>query len=149
MIIVDGTRTILHWGRIDEYIETNRLDLTLAGYDPVAIDAVSAKILGINPNLSVSSYGLSGMDLEPQISAESNWRHHKIERMNRRISKQLNVSPSLPILNSSLLGSPSIPQRQEPPYIQKRRLPPPVCTVGLAHLQLRIFPQHSSSSHHE
>jgi len=49
MVIVDGTRTILHWGRIDEYLETNQLDLTLAGFDPVAIDAVSAKILGINP----------------------------------------------------------------------------------------------------
>jgi len=49
MVIVDGTRTILHWGRIDEYLETSQLDLTLAGFDPVAIDAVSAKILGINP----------------------------------------------------------------------------------------------------
>jgi len=49
MIIVDGTRTILHWGRIDEYLETKKLDLTLAGFDPVAIDTVSAKILGINP----------------------------------------------------------------------------------------------------
>ena len=49
MVIVDGTRTILHWGRIDEYLETKQLNLTLAGFDPVAIDAVSAKILGINP----------------------------------------------------------------------------------------------------
>jgi len=49
MVIVDGTRTILHWGRIDEYLETSQLDLTLAGLDPVAVDAVSAKILGLNP----------------------------------------------------------------------------------------------------
>lgn len=49
MVIVDGTRTILHWGMIDQYLETHQLDLTLAGFDPVAIDAVSAKILGIDP----------------------------------------------------------------------------------------------------
>jgi len=49
MVIVDGTRTILHWGRIDEYLETRRLDLTLAGFDPVAVDTVSAKIFGLNP----------------------------------------------------------------------------------------------------
>jgi len=49
MVVVDGTRTILHWGRIDEYLETKQLDLTLVGFDPVAVDAVSARILGIDP----------------------------------------------------------------------------------------------------
>ena len=49
MVIVDGSHTILHWGKIDEYLETRSLSLTLAGFDPVAVDAVSAKILGLNP----------------------------------------------------------------------------------------------------
>ena len=49
MVIVDGTRTILHWGIIDEYLETHRLNLTIAGYDPVAVDTISAMVLGLNP----------------------------------------------------------------------------------------------------
>ena len=36
MVIVDGTRTILHWGRVDQYLETHEMDLTIAGFDPVA-----------------------------------------------------------------------------------------------------------------
>jgi uncharacterized protein (DUF362 family) len=49
MVIVDGTRTILHWGMVDEYLETHQLNLTIAGFDPVAVDAVSSKLLGIDP----------------------------------------------------------------------------------------------------
>jgi len=49
MVIVDGTSTILHWGMVDEYLETHQLNLTIAGFDPVAVDAVSSKVLGIDP----------------------------------------------------------------------------------------------------
>ncbi|MDH5439686.1 MAG: DUF362 domain-containing protein [Candidatus Bathyarchaeota archaeon] len=49
MVIVDGTCTILHWGMVDEYLETHQLNLTIAGFDPVAVDAVSSKVLGIDP----------------------------------------------------------------------------------------------------
>jgi len=49
LVVVDGTYTILHWGMIDQHLETVRLDLALAGFDPVAVDAVSSRILGINP----------------------------------------------------------------------------------------------------
>ena len=49
MVVVDGTYTTLHWGMIDQYMERSRLDLTIAGYDPVAVDSVSAKLLGIDP----------------------------------------------------------------------------------------------------
>jgi len=39
------------WGPpLEDFKETFRLNLTLAGFDPVAIDTVSAKILGINPS---------------------------------------------------------------------------------------------------
>jgi len=52
LIVVDGTYTTLHIGPrpIEDYKETARLDLTLAGFDPVAVDTVSAKILGIDPS---------------------------------------------------------------------------------------------------
>jgi len=49
MVVVDGTCTILHWGMVDEYLETHQLNLTIAGFDPVAVDAVSSKVLGIDP----------------------------------------------------------------------------------------------------
>jgi len=49
MVIVDGTCTILHWGMVDEYLETHQLNLTIAGFDPVAVEAVSSKVLGIDP----------------------------------------------------------------------------------------------------
>ena len=52
LIIVDGTYTTLHLGRrpLEDFKETFKLDLTLAGYDPIAIDTVGAKILGIDPD---------------------------------------------------------------------------------------------------
>ncbi|MEM3479596.1 MAG: DUF362 domain-containing protein [Candidatus Bathyarchaeia archaeon] len=52
LIVVDGTYTTFHLGPrpLEDFKETFRLNLTLAGFDPVAIDAVSAKILGINPS---------------------------------------------------------------------------------------------------
>jgi uncharacterized protein (DUF362 family) len=49
MVVVDGTCTILHWGMVDKYLETHQLNLTIAGFDPVAVDAVSSKVLGIDP----------------------------------------------------------------------------------------------------
>jgi len=51
LIVVDGTYTTLHIGPrpIEDFKETFRLNLTLAGFDPVAIDTISAKILGVNP----------------------------------------------------------------------------------------------------
>jgi len=51
LIVVDGTYTTFHIGPrpIKDFKETFRLDLTIAGFDPVAVDTVSAKILGINP----------------------------------------------------------------------------------------------------
>ena len=52
LIMVDGTYTTLHLGRrpLEDFKETFRLDLTLAGYDPIAVDTVGAKILGIDPD---------------------------------------------------------------------------------------------------
>jgi uncharacterized protein (DUF362 family) len=52
LIVVDGTYTTFHIGRrpISDFKETHRLDLTLAGFDPVAVDAVSANLLGIDPS---------------------------------------------------------------------------------------------------
>ena len=51
LIVVDGTYTTFHIGPrpIEDFQETVRLDLTLAGFDPIAIDTVGAKILGIDP----------------------------------------------------------------------------------------------------
>jgi len=52
LIIVDGTYTTFHIGPrpIKDFKETFKLDLTLAGFDPVAVDTVSARILGIDPS---------------------------------------------------------------------------------------------------
>jgi len=52
LIVVDGTYTTFHIGPrpIKDFKETFRLDLTLAGFDPVAVDTISAMILGINPS---------------------------------------------------------------------------------------------------
>ena len=52
LIVVDGTYTTLHLGPrpIEDFRETHRLDLTIAGFDPVAIDAISARILGVEPS---------------------------------------------------------------------------------------------------
>jgi len=51
LIVVDGTYTTFHTGPrpIEDFKETLRLDLTLAGFDPIAMDTVGAKILGIDP----------------------------------------------------------------------------------------------------
>jgi uncharacterized protein (DUF362 family) len=51
LILVDGTYSTFHTGPrpIEDFKETFRLDLTLAGFDPIAIDTVGAKILGIDP----------------------------------------------------------------------------------------------------
>ena len=49
MVIVDGSYTILHWGIVDEYLEAHQLNLALTSFDPVAVDLVSSKILGIDP----------------------------------------------------------------------------------------------------
>lgn len=51
LIVVDGTYSTFHTGPrpLEDFKETFRLDLSLAGFDPVAIDTVGAKILGINP----------------------------------------------------------------------------------------------------
>jgi len=52
LIIVDGTYTTLHLGRrpLEDFKETFKLNLTVAGYDPIAIDTLGARILGIDPN---------------------------------------------------------------------------------------------------
>jgi uncharacterized protein (DUF362 family) len=51
LIVVDGTYSTFHIGPrpLDDFHETFRLDLTLAGRDPVAVDTVGARILGIDP----------------------------------------------------------------------------------------------------
>lgn len=51
LIVVDGTYTTFHLASrpVEDYRETFRLNLTIAGFDPVAIDVLSAKILGLNP----------------------------------------------------------------------------------------------------
>ena len=99
MVIVDGSRTILHWGRIDEYLETRGLDLTLAGFDPVAVDAVSARVLGIDPKSLrflawAEEHGLGTADLSQieivGISIEEAYKGKmmtSVEYMNRRFSK--------------------------------------------------------------
>jgi len=52
LILVDGTYTTFHIGPrpLTDFKETFRLDLTLAGFDPVAVDTVSARLLGIEPS---------------------------------------------------------------------------------------------------
>ncbi|MEM2094750.1 MAG: DUF362 domain-containing protein, partial [Candidatus Bathyarchaeia archaeon] len=51
LIVVDGTYSTFHTGPrpIDDFKETMRRDLTIAGYDPVAVDVVGAQILGVAP----------------------------------------------------------------------------------------------------
>lgn len=51
LIVIDGTYTTFHIGPrpLKDFKETFRLDLTLASFDPVAVDAVSARILGVDP----------------------------------------------------------------------------------------------------
>ncbi|MEM1582124.1 MAG: DUF362 domain-containing protein [Candidatus Bathyarchaeia archaeon] len=51
LTVVDGTYTTLHIGPrpIEDFKETTKLNLTIAGFDPVAIDTISARILGVNP----------------------------------------------------------------------------------------------------
>jgi hypothetical protein len=51
LIVVDGTYTTFHVGPrpIKDFVETFRLDLTLAGFDPVAVDTIGAKVLGFDP----------------------------------------------------------------------------------------------------
>lgn len=51
LIVVDGTYSTFHIGPrpIEDFKETFKLDLTVAGFDPVAVDTVGAKILGIDP----------------------------------------------------------------------------------------------------
>jgi uncharacterized protein (DUF362 family) len=52
LILVDGTYSTFHTGPrpIDDFKETFPLNLTMAGFDPVAIDTVGAAILGIDPH---------------------------------------------------------------------------------------------------
>lgn len=52
LIVVDGTYTTLHLGArpLKDFKETFRLNLTIAGFDPVAVETVSAKILGVDPS---------------------------------------------------------------------------------------------------
>lgn len=97
MVIVDGTRTILHWGRVDQYLETHEMDLTIAGFDPVAVDAVSAKILGLDPRalrflVWAEEKGLGTADLDRietvGISIEEAYRGDmmtSVEYMNKRL----------------------------------------------------------------
>jgi len=47
--IVDGTYSTFHFGPRKEFPETHRLDLALAGFDPVAVDTVAAKVIGVDP----------------------------------------------------------------------------------------------------
>ena len=51
LIVADGTYTTIHLGPrpIEDFKETFKLNLTLAGFDPVAVDFVGARILGIDP----------------------------------------------------------------------------------------------------
>jgi uncharacterized protein (DUF362 family) len=51
LTVVDGTYSTLHWGPRTSFPETRRMNLALAGLDPVAIDAVSAKAIGVEPRL--------------------------------------------------------------------------------------------------
>ncbi|MBS7634183.1 DUF362 domain-containing protein [Candidatus Bathyarchaeota archaeon] len=52
LIVVDGTYTTLHLGArpLEDFKETFRLNLTIAGFDPVAVETISAKILGVDPS---------------------------------------------------------------------------------------------------
>jgi uncharacterized protein (DUF362 family) len=52
LIVIDGTYTTLHLGPrpLEDFKETFRLNLTIAGFDPVAVETVSAKILGVDPS---------------------------------------------------------------------------------------------------
>jgi len=99
IVIVDGSHTILHWGRIDEYLETRRLDLTLAGFDPVAVDAVSARILGIDPKSLrflawAEEHGLGTADLSrietlgiPLEEAYKGKMMTSVDYINRKLSR--------------------------------------------------------------
>jgi uncharacterized protein (DUF362 family) len=51
LTVVDGTYTTIHLGPrpVEDFKETFKLDLTLSGFDPVAIDTIGARILGIDP----------------------------------------------------------------------------------------------------
>ncbi|MEM3046391.1 MAG: DUF362 domain-containing protein [Candidatus Bathyarchaeia archaeon] len=49
LVVVDGTYSTIHWGPREDFPETHRLDLALAGTDPVAVDTVSAKVIGVEP----------------------------------------------------------------------------------------------------
>ncbi|MEM3693253.1 MAG: DUF362 domain-containing protein [Candidatus Bathyarchaeia archaeon] len=49
LTVVDGTYSTIHWGPREEFPETHRLDLVIAGFDPVAVDTVSAKVIGVEP----------------------------------------------------------------------------------------------------
>ncbi|MFB0502205.1 MAG: DUF362 domain-containing protein [Candidatus Bathyarchaeia archaeon] len=51
LTVADGTYTTIHLGPrpIEDFKETFKLNLTLAGFDPVAMDTVGATILGIDP----------------------------------------------------------------------------------------------------
>jgi Ni,Fe-hydrogenase III small subunit len=51
--VVDGSQSTFHIGPrpLEDFHETFPLNLTIAGFDPVAIDTVGAQILGIQPSL--------------------------------------------------------------------------------------------------
>lgn len=49
LAVVDGTYSTFHFGPRREFPETHRLDLALAGLDPVAVDTVGAEVIGIDP----------------------------------------------------------------------------------------------------
>ena len=51
LIVIDGSQSTFHIGPrpLEDFHETFPLNLTLAGFDPVAIDTVGATVLGINP----------------------------------------------------------------------------------------------------
>jgi uncharacterized protein (DUF362 family) len=53
LIVIDGSQSTFHIGPrpLEDFHETFPLNVTLAGFDPVAIDTVGAHILGINPAL--------------------------------------------------------------------------------------------------
>jgi len=49
LTIVDGSYSTIHWGPRKIFPETHRMDLAIAGFDPVAVDSVSAKVIGVEP----------------------------------------------------------------------------------------------------
>ena len=53
LIVIDGSQSTFHIGPrpLEDFHETFSLNITMAGFDPVAIDTVGAQILGINPAL--------------------------------------------------------------------------------------------------